>query len=98
MPLPTLLISSLALAFVASAESLLSASAVDRMQGRVRTRYDRELLAHGLGNGVAGLLGGLPITSVIVPSSAGSRLLPSPASTILHGLLILAFIGLTPGC
>lgn len=97
VPLPALLLSALALAFVASAESLLSASAVDRMQDRVETRYDRELFAQGVGNGVAGLLGALPVTGVIVRSSANVRAgAVSRLSAILHGLLILAFVGLMP--
>lgn len=98
MPLPTLLLSAVALSFVASAESLLSASAVDRMQPHVRTRYDRELFAQGVGNGVAGLLGGLPITGVIVRSSANVQAgAVTRLSAILHGLLILGFVGLMPG-
>ena len=97
MPLPTLLLSALALAFIASAESLLSASAVDRMQDRVQTHYDRELFAQGIGNGVAGLLGGLPITGVIVRSSANVQAgAVSRLSAILHGVLILSFVGLMP--
>ena len=67
---PGIMLTAIALAFIASTESLLSASAVDRMQDRVRTQYDRELFAQGIGNGVSGLLGGLPITGVIVRSSA----------------------------
>ena len=98
LPLPALLLSALALGFVASAETLLSASAVDRMQDRAQTRYDRELFAQGVGNTAAGLLGALPITGVIVRSSANVQAgAVSRLSTILHGLLILAFVGLMPG-
>ena len=97
LPLPTLLLSALALGFVASAETLLSASAVDRMQDRVVTQYDRELFAQGIGNSVAGLLGGLPVTGVIVRSSANVQAgAVSRLSTILHGVLILGFVGLLP--
>ena len=95
---PDLLLPAIALAFVASTESLLSASAVDRMQDRARTQYDRELLAQGVGNGVAGLLGGLPITGVIVRSSANVQAgALTRLSTILHGVLILGFVSLLPG-
>ncbi|MBS0643524.1 MAG: SulP family inorganic anion transporter [Acetobacteraceae bacterium] len=95
---PDFLLMALALAVVASAETLLSASAIDRMQSRVRTRYDRELVAQGVGNSLSGLLGGLPMTGVIVRSSANVHAgAVSRTSTILHGVLILAFVGLLPG-
>jgi MFS superfamily sulfate permease-like transporter len=89
---PSLLLSALAMAFIASAETLLSAAAVDRMQSIVRTDYDRELKAQGLGNFLCGLVGALPMTGVIVRSStnvqAGAR---TRLSTILHGTWLLAF-------
>jgi MFS superfamily sulfate permease-like transporter len=95
---PGVIISALALAVVASAETLLSASAVDRMQSRVRTQYDRELFAQGVGNTLCGVLGGLPMTGVIVRSSANVQAgATSRLSTILHGVLILALVGLVPG-
>ena len=56
---PGVVLTGLALAFVASAESLLSASAVDRMQDRVRTNYDRELFAQ-----LTGVLAGLALSLV----------------------------------
>jgi carbonic anhydrase len=79
------------IAAVASVETLLCIDAVDKMDPQRRlTDQNRELKAQGIGNMVSGLLGGLPITSVIVRSSAnvnaGAR---SKASTILHGALIL---------
>ena len=83
------------LAVVASAETLLCATAVDRMQSMVRTNYDRELAAQGVGNIVCGLLGALPMTGVIVRSSAnvdaGAR---TRLSTILHGVWLLVFVSL----
>ncbi len=89
---------ALALAFIASTESLLSASAVDRMQDRARTDYDRELMAQGVGNGVSGLLGGLPITGVIVRSSANVQAgAQTRLSAVLHGFLILGAVSLMPG-
>lgn len=90
--------SSAALALIASAESLLTATAVDTMQQHApRTNYDREMIAQGVGNALSGLVGGLPITGVIVRSSAnvqaGGR---TRASTILHGVWLLAAISLAP--
>jgi len=79
-------------ALIASVESLLTAVAVDRMQTRTRSDLDRELVGQGAANMVSGAIGGLPITGVIVRSSAnvaaGAR---TRASSMLHGLWILAF-------
>lgn len=91
-------LAGLALAFVASAESLLTATAVDSMQQHApRTKYDRELMAQGTGNLLCGLAGALPMTGVIVRSSAnvlaGGR---TRASTILHGVWLLVFAALLP--
>ncbi|MCU1222433.1 MAG: sulfate transporter [Edaphobacter sp.] len=85
-----------AMAFIASAETLLSASAIDQMQNRQKTNYDRELAAQGVGNILCGLVGALPMTGVIVRSStnvqAGAE---TRRSTIMHGgwilLSVLAF-------
>jgi len=93
-----LLAAGFSLAAIASAETLLCAAAVDRMQDDVRTDYDRELFAQGIGNSLCGLLGGLPMTGVIVRSSAnvdaGAK---TRASAILHGIWILALVALAPG-
>ncbi|MEJ2871651.1 bifunctional SulP family inorganic anion transporter/carbonic anhydrase [Actinomycetospora sp. OC33-EN08] len=80
-------------AIIASIESLLSAVAVERMRpGTPSTNLDRELVGQGAGNTLSGLLGGLPITGVIVRSStnaaAGAR---SRVSAILHGVWIVVF-------
>ncbi|MCO5974775.1 SulP family inorganic anion transporter [Actinoallomurus soli] len=86
-----------AFALIASAESLFSAAAVDRMHHGPRTHYDRELMAQGAGNTVCGLLGALPMTAVIVRSAAnvqaGAR---TKASRILHGVWLLAFTAIFP--
>lgn len=86
------------IALVASAETLLCAAAVDQMHRGSRTQYDRELAAQGVGNAVCGLLGALPLTGVIVRSSAnvqaGGR---TRWSAVLHGVWILAFVLLLPG-
>jgi carbonic anhydrase len=79
-------------AIIASIESLLSAVAVDKLRPGTTSNLDRELVGQGAGNTVSGLLGGLPITGVIVRSStnaaAGAR---SRASAILHGVWIVVF-------
>ncbi|WP_433179514.1 SulP family inorganic anion transporter [Actinoallomurus sp. CA-150999] len=86
-----------AFALIASAESLFSAAAVDRMHHGPRTDYDRELMAQGVGNTICGLLGALPMTAVIVRSAAnvqaGAR---TKASRILHGVWLLAFTAAFP--
>ncbi|MDX8048027.1 SulP family inorganic anion transporter [Lentzea sp. BCCO 10_0798] len=85
-------------ALVASAESMFSAAAVDRMHDGPRTQYNKELVAQGVGNTVCGLLGALPMTAVIVRSaanvSAGAR---TKASRVLHGFWLLLFVVLLPG-
>jgi MFS superfamily sulfate permease-like transporter len=83
------------LAVVASAETLLCATAVDQMQSDTRTDYDRELTAQGVGNIVCGLLGALPMTGVIVRSSANVEAgAKTRLSAILHGLWLLVFVAL----
>lgn len=82
---------ALTLAVVASLESLLSLEAVDKLDPQKRpSPPNRELVAQGVGNMTSGLCGGLPITSVIVRSSAnvmaGAK---TKASTVLHGALLL---------
>ncbi|MBI1830786.1 MAG: SulP family inorganic anion transporter, partial [Planctomycetes bacterium] len=88
---------ALGIAAIASAESLLCATAVDQLHNGPRTQYDRELFAQGVGNFLCALLGGIPMTGVIVRSSAnidaGGK---TRASAILHGAWILAIIGLAP--
>ncbi|TYK49419.1 SulP family inorganic anion transporter [Actinomadura decatromicini] len=87
----------LAFTLIASAESLFSAAAVDRMHDGPRTDYDRELIAQGAGNIVCGTLGALPMTAVIVRSAtnvqAGAR---TKASRVLHGVWLLLFAALLP--
>lgn len=86
------------IALIASVETLLCVDATDKMDPQKRiTPADRELKAQGLGNIVSALLGGLPITQVIVRSSAnitfGAR---TKLSAILHGALILLCVLLIP--
>jgi MFS superfamily sulfate permease-like transporter len=102
LPTPELLADSLSwslvalaasMALIASAETLLCATAVDQMHRGPRTRYDRELAAQGVGNLICGLLGALPMTGVIVRSAAnveaGAR---SRWSAVLHGVWLLVFV------
>ncbi len=85
------------IAIVASLESLLSIEAADKLDPYKRnTPTNRELKAQGLGNFVSGLIGGLPLTAVIVRTSAninsGAK---TKLSSIIHGtLLLLSIIGL----
>ncbi|RKF18286.1 SulP family inorganic anion transporter [Altericroceibacterium spongiae] len=94
---PALIGLAFAFAFIASAETLLSAAAVDRMQDRVQSRFNKELSAQGIGNFLCGLVGALPMTGVIVRSSANVQAgAMTRLSTILHGVWILAFVVLLP--
>lgn len=91
-------ITAVTLALVASLETLLSVEAADRLDPQKRiTPTDRELKAQGIGNLVSGLLGGLPITQVILRSSAnvqsGAR---TKLSAMAHGLLMLLSLLLIP--
>lgn len=85
-------------ALIASIESLLSAVAVDKMHAGARTNLNRELVGQGSANVVSGMLGGLPVTGVIVRSAtnveAGAA---SRASAILHGIWVLVFSALFAG-
>lgn len=79
------------IAVVASLETLLSVEATDKLDQQSRiTPTNRELIAQGSGNIISGLIGGIPITQVIVRSSAniqsGNK---SKLSTIIHGLILL---------
>ena len=79
------------IAIVASLETLLSVEAVDNLDPQKRhTPPNRELMAQGAGNLVSGLLGGLPLTAVIVRSSANIAAgAQTRLSAFLHGLLLL---------
>ena len=82
---------AITLAIVASLETLLNLEAADKLDPQKRSSPpNRELWAQGAGNIVSGLIGGMPVTSVIVRSSVnantGAR---SKYSTIIHGILLL---------
>jgi MFS superfamily sulfate permease-like transporter len=91
------LIAAVALAFIASAETLLCVTAVDQMHTGTRANYDRELAAQGVGNVLCGFAGALPMTGVIVRSSAnveaGAR---TRMSSVFHGFWLLAAVAAAP--
>lgn len=94
----TVLISAATIAIVASLESLLSLEAADRIDPFRRiSSPSRELRAQGIGNIISGMLGGLPITSVVVRTtaniSAGGR---TWISSFVHGVLLFASTMLIP--
>lgn len=95
---PEIWVVAFTIALVASLETLLSVEACDKLDpDKNVTPTNRELLAQGAGNIVSGFIGGLPITQVIVRSSAnvqsGGK---SKLSTILHGFLLLISVILIP--
>jgi len=93
-----ILFAAFTVAAVASAETLLCATAVDQIHSGPRTRYDRELWAQGVGNFLTGMLGGLPMTGVIVRSSANVEAgAKTRLSAILHGAWLLIFVAALPG-
>ncbi len=88
---PAVYVTGLTIALVASLETLLNLEAIDRLDPlQRRSPASRELIAQGIGNVSLGLLGGIPVTSVIVRSSvninAGAR---TKLAAILHGVLLL---------
>ena len=94
---PSTYSSAAATAVIASAETLLCAGAVDQMHDGPRTDYNRELLAQGLGNTLCGVVGALPMTGVIVRSSAnvqaGGK---TRLSSILHGFWLIVMVSALP--
>ena len=95
---PKIWIVAFTIALVASLETLLCVEAADKLDPEKRvTPTNRELLAQGTGNILSGLIGGLPITQVIVRSSAnvqsGGR---TKLSAIIHGFLLLISVILMP--
>ena len=89
---PAILIGIVSVALIASAESLLCATAVDQMHNGQRTHYNKELKSQGIGNALCGLFGVLPLTGVIVRSGAnveaGGK---TRNAAILHGVWLLLF-------
>ncbi|MBD0365978.1 MAG: SulP family inorganic anion transporter [Flavisolibacter sp.] len=92
-------IGGITLALVASLETLLNIEAVDDLDPYQRvTDKERELKAQGVGNLICGLIGGLPVTSVIVRSSANVNAgAKTKMAAVYHGVLLLLCIALIPG-
>lgn len=91
-------IGAITIAVVASLETLLNLDAVDKLDRKQRiSPPNRELFAQGIGNMTAGMLGGIPVTSVIIRGSvnvnAGAE---TKLSSIFHGVLLLACVLLIP--
>lgn len=96
---PAVWVTAFTIALVASLETLLCVEATDKLDPEKRvTPTNRELLAQGVGNVCSGMIGGLPVTQVIVRSSAniqsGGR---TKLSAIAHGFLLLISVVLIPG-
>ncbi|MEO6719271.1 MAG: SulP family inorganic anion transporter [Ferruginibacter sp.] len=92
------IITGVMIAIIASLETLLSIEAIDNIDpDRNITNTNRELFAQGIGNAIAGLIGGLPVTSVIVRSSANINAgAKTKMSAIFHGMLLLFCVILIP--
>lgn len=95
---PAVYIGGITIAIVASLETLLNLEAVDKLDKQRRNSPpSRELIAQGIGNTIAGLVGGLPMTSVIVRSSVNVNMeAKTKLSAIFHGFLLLTFVGFFP--
>ena len=91
--------SAFTIAIIASLETLLNIEASDELDPYKRvTPTNRELKAQGVGNLVSGLIGGLPITSVVVRTSANINAgAKTKTSAITHGILLLLCVALIPG-
>lgn len=91
------LLAAISIAFIASAETLLTSTALDKMSDLYKTDYNKEIFAQGIGNTLAGIVGAIPITGVIVRSAtniqAGAQ---TRNSAILHGVWILLFVTALP--
>lgn len=88
-----LIFAGIGMGLVATTETLLCVTAVDTMKPDHKSDYNQELMAQGIGNTLAGIIGAMPITGVIVRSSAnlefGGR---TRMSTILHGGWLVLFL------
>jgi MFS superfamily sulfate permease-like transporter len=84
-------VTALTIAIVASLETLLCVEATDKLDPEKRvTSTNQELKAQGIGNFISGLIGGLPVTQVIVRSTANISFgAKTKLSTIIHGILLM---------
>jgi carbonic anhydrase len=95
---PPVYLAAVTIAIVASLETLLNLEAVDKLDPQQRdSKPSRELIAQGCGNLTAGLIGGIPVTSVIIRSSvnvsSGGK---TKRSAVFHGLFLLVCVALLP--
>ena len=89
----SMILAGLTMAIIASTETLLCVNAVDEMKPEIKSRYNQELMAQGVGNLIAGVFGALPITGVIVRSSANVDAgAETRVSAIFHGLWLLVMV------
>jgi len=97
--LPAVWTTALTIAIVASLETLLNIEAADELDTYNRvTPTNRELKAQGIGNMVSGLIGGLPLTSVIVRTSANVNAgAKTKLSSVMHGIFLLLSVAFIPG-
>jgi MFS superfamily sulfate permease-like transporter len=95
---PNVYIAAITIAIVASLETLLNLEAVDKLDPKKRVSPpNREFFAQGVGNMTSGLIGGLPITSVVVRSSVGiSSGGQTRMTTFIHGVLLLVSVLFLP--
>jgi carbonic anhydrase len=95
---PAIYSAALSIALIASLETLLNLEAVDKIDPRRRTSPSSvELIAQGIGNMLVGLIGGIPITSVILRSSVNINAgCETKLSTIFHGILMLICVVFLP--
>ncbi len=95
---PEVWVVAFTIALVASLETLLCVEATDKLDPEKRvTPTNRELLAQGVGNMFSGLIGGLPVTQVIVRSSANIQSgVKTKMSAIIHGFFLLISVILIP--
>ena len=95
---PAVYTTAVIIAIVASLETLLSLEAADKLDPLKRVSpANRELKAQGVGNIIAGFIGGIPVTQVIVRSSANAQTGgKTKASTIMHGIWLLLCILFIP--
>lgn len=96
---PKVYLFAILIASVTSLESLLNITATERLDPKhSRINKDRELVAQGFGNIFASLLGGIPVSSVVVRSSVNIQSqAKTKMATIFHGLLLLLSFFLIPG-
>ena len=95
---PKVYLIAITIALVGSLETMLSVEATDKLDPRKKhTPTNRELKAQGVGNMMSGLIGGLPVTQVIVRSSANiSSRAESKLSAVFHGFLLLGSVMFIP--